>query len=162
MFKEFFKCVKKITQSTLTETFRARICLVPRRISHQLLVFLARVRKRSAWGRGRVKIIQNPRGRWRGRVEVDKKGILRTAIFPWNTISVALTLSNWLVKTCNNASYKSKELNYLHESMFKLLYIHISDLLEQNISGRYFCEAIIYFARVFSLQRTVTKSCQQK
>lgn len=45
MFKEFFKCVKKITQSTLTETFRARICLVPRRISHQLLVFLARVRK---------------------------------------------------------------------------------------------------------------------
>ena len=45
MFKEFFKCVKKITQSTLTETFRARICLEPRRISHQLLVFLARVRK---------------------------------------------------------------------------------------------------------------------
>lgn len=118
--------------------------------------------KRSAWGSGRVKIIQNPRGRWRGRVEVDKKGILRTAIFPWNTVSVALTLSNWLVKTCNNVSYQSKELNYLHESMFKLLYIHISDLLEQNISGRYFCEAIIYFARVFSLQRTVTKTCQQK
>lgn len=160
MFKEFSKFVKKITQTTLIATVRARICLVPRRISHQLLVFRARVRKTkpSAWGTGRVKIVQNPRG----RVEVDKKGILRTAIFPWNTVSVALTLSNWLVKTYNNVSYKSKELNHLHESMFKLLYIHISDLLEQNISGRYFCEAIIYFARVFSFHWTVTKSYQQK